>query len=107
MLGARKAVERTRRFTGKRNHVWWWWGHSNNSPQALSCTFLQGRVRIWLCLNQVLQRIRMVMGRDEVGCWRAMPFQKEEEHEPVHRGRKSLGGECAGEALRVQFGWQV
>lgn len=46
-------------------------------------------------------------GRDEVGCWRAMLFQKEEEHEPVHGGRKSLGGECAGEILRVQIGWQI
>lgn len=24
MIEARKAIEETRKFTGKRNHVWWW-----------------------------------------------------------------------------------
>lgn len=70
-------------------------------------SILQGMFRRWLYLNQVLQRFRILTGRDELGCWRVMPFQKEEKHEPVLKGGKSLGGESAGEPLRVQFGWQM
>lgn len=58
-------------------------------------------------MNQVLQRIRILTGGHELGCWRVMPFWEEEKHESVHRAGKLLGGKCAGELLRVQSGWQI
>ena len=37
-------------------------------------------------MDQVLQRIGILMGRGELGCRKVMPFQMVEECEPEHRG---------------------
>ena len=77
MIGARKAVERTRRFLGRRKHFWSSWGiiitvtTNRHLAKHLTEHIPNSITRIQAFRGEEL------VGRDKLGCWKVMLFQKE------------------------------